>query len=324
MQGPWAANTRLQATELLGTGELTGPEDVDVDAQGRLYAGLEDGRIVRRLPNGNIETLAHTGGRPLGLHFDENGNLIIADAHRGLLLLRPSGALHVLTQSAGGRPIRFADDVVVASDGRIYFSDASVWPYEQHRLDLYEAKPYGRLLRYNPATQKTEVLLDGLYFANGVALSQQEDFILVNETSRYRITRYWLKGPKAGQHDIFLDNLPGFPDGIASDGRGNFWLALVSPRNASLDRAHHHPMFKNWVASLPESIQPKPAHYGLVARLDEQGNVQESLHDPQGQRLFIITSVQPVGNTLYFGSLNNNAIGRLMLPAVFPDAPVAP
>lgn len=69
----------------------------------------------------------------------------------------------------------------VARDGRIYFSDSSS-KYGDVAHDFLEHKPHGRLLRYDPHTAATEVLLSGLYMANGVALSQREDFVLVCES----------------------------------------------------------------------------------------------------------------------------------------------
>jgi sugar lactone lactonase YvrE len=78
---------------------------------------------------------------------------------------------------------RLANAVVEASDGSVYFSDASTkFENDKWVLDLLEAKPYGRLLKYDPITRKTTVLLDGLWFANGVALSPREDYIVICET----------------------------------------------------------------------------------------------------------------------------------------------
>ena len=87
-------------------------------------------------------------------------------------------------------------------------------------LDLLEGRPYGRFIVYDPSTNEAEVLLKDLYFPNGVALSSSEEFVLINETWRYRILRYWLKGQHAGQKEVFIDNLPGFPDGVSSNDKG--------------------------------------------------------------------------------------------------------
>jgi sugar lactone lactonase YvrE len=156
--------------------------------------------------------------------------------------------------------------------------------------------------------------LQNLYFANGVALSSKEDFVLVNETYRYRIVRYWLKGPRAGEHEVFIDNLPGFPDNISSTRRGTFWLALFTVRNPTVDALHPYPFLKAQLAKLPKSLWPKPKPYGLVLALDEEGRITRSLHDPTGQLLREITSAREYRGHLYLGSLHNDRIGRYALP----------
>lgn len=305
-------NDKLLKAELLGQGQITGPEDVDVDAQGRVYGGLADGRIVRIWPNGTVEDFANTGGRPLGMEFDDGGNLIVADAFKGLLSISSGGQIKVLTTEADGVPFGFTDDVDIAANGIIYFSDASSkWRQPDYELDLLESQPYGRLLSYDPQTRTTQVLLDGLYFANGVALSSAEDFVLVNETWRYRIMRYWIAGDRAGQHDVFIDNLPGFPDGISGNRQGTFWVALPSPRKDDVDFIHPFPRLKELVAALPKALRPQPPDYGFVIALDQNANIIASLHDVDGDHLREITSVEQADDWLYFGSLTNDRIGRM-------------
>ncbi|QIE89089.1 SMP-30/gluconolactonase/LRE family protein [Pseudomonas nitroreducens] len=312
MTGVMEPNDTLMKAELLAQGQIVGPEDTAVDSQGQVFAGLDDGRIVRIGDDGKAQTFVETGGRPLGLAFDQAGNLIVADAWKGLLQIDPQGKIRVLTDSADGVPFAFTDDLDIASDGRIYFSDASSRFHQpDYILDLLEARPHGRLLRYDPATGKTETLLKDLYFANGVALSQHEDFVLVNETYRYRITRYWLKGEKAGQHDVLIDNLPGLPDNLASDRSGTFWVALPSPRKADADVIQQMPWLKRQLTKLPRAVLPKPVPYGLVIQVNEKGEILRSLHDTSGQHLRMVTSAKPVNGVLYLGSLENDRIGRL-------------
>ena len=314
MSGVLAVNNDLQDAELLAQGKLDGPEDTAVDAQGRVYAGLHNGKIVRITADGTVATFADTQGRPLGMDFDKQGNLIVADAFKGLLSIDPQGQIRVLSSEAEGVHFRFTDALDIASDGRIYFTDASD-KFEQpdYLLDLLEARPHGRLLRYDPATGKTELLLKDLYFANGVALSANEDFVLVNETYRYRIARYWLKGEKAGQHDIFIDNLVGLPDNLQGDRAGTFWVALPTPRLADTDVLHRKPWAKALLAKLPRALWPKPQKYGLVLAINENGEIIRSLHDSSGEHLRMITSAKPVGDWLYLGSLNNDRIGKLKI-----------
>ncbi len=308
-------NDTLMKAELIAQGQIHGPEDTVMDSQGTLHAALHDGRIVQINAAGEVSDWVNTGGRPLGMDFDAQGNLIVADAWKGLLSITPQGEIRVLTQEANGTPFAFTDDLDIASDGKIYFSDASSkFNQPDYLLDLLEARPHGRLLMYNPADQSTTVLLDGLYFANGVALSQDEDFVLVNETYRYRITRYWLKGERMGESEVFIDNLPGLPDNLQGDRAGTFWVALPTPRKADADFLHRHPWLKNQLAKLPRAFWPKAEKYGFAIALNEQGEIIHSLHDTSGTHLRMITSVKPVGDDLYFGSLDNDRIGRLPNP----------
>jgi sugar lactone lactonase YvrE len=315
LKGVMAANKLLQKAELLALGQINGPEEVAVDSQGRVYGGTQDGKIMILTADGKLDTFADTLGRPLGMQFDQNENLIVCDADKGLLSIDPQGKITVLATSANGMPFKFTDALDISSDGIIYFTDASVkYGHKEYLYDLLESKPPGRLLSYNLGTGEIKLLLNDLYFANGVALSQQQDFVLVNETYRYRIVRYWLKGPKAGTHDIFIDNLPGFPDNISSNGEGTFWLALFTLRNDVLDSLHPYPFLKTQMSKLPKSLWPKPQPYGLVLALNEQGDITQSLHEPSGQHLKEITSAKERDGYLYLGSLHNDRIGKYKLP----------
>ena len=306
LEGRYAVNDLLSNVVGMGVNEGVGPEDVAIDAEGFLYAGFEDGRVVRfDAHGGRLGLLANTGGRPLGLDFAPNGNLIVADGYRGLLSIDPSGAVKTLATQADGIQFGFTDDVDVASDGRIYFTDASskFGPAMKARDDIMEHGGHGRLMRHDPTTGVTEILLDGLQFANGVALSRNEDFVLVNQTGSYSITRFWLTGDRAGTQDVFFDNLPGFPDGISSNGRGTFWVALYSPRNALLDAMSDKPLLRKVTFRLPDLLQPQPVHHGFVLGLDEGGDVTHNLQDTGPDAFAPITSAEQHGDTLYLGSL---------------------
>ncbi|MCP4867132.1 MAG: hypothetical protein GY898_00255 [Proteobacteria bacterium] len=89
---------------------LAQAEDVAVDAQGRVYGGTTDGRIVRVLPDGTVEDFAVTGGRALGLAWHPDGRLIAADCFKGLLAIAPDGTVEVLSTEADGVPFKFTDD----------------------------------------------------------------------------------------------------------------------------------------------------------------------------------------------------------------------
>ena len=263
----------------------------------------------------NGDLITNTEGRPLGLDMAPDGTLVVADGYRGLLRVNPaSGGLTVLTDQANGVPFGFTDDVDVASDGVIYFTDASskFGPAMKARDDIMEHGGHGRFLKYDPESATTTVLMEGLQFANGVALSENEDFVLVTQTGSYNVLRYWLKGDKAGSHDVFFDNLPGIPDGISGNGRGTFWLALFAPRNAALDAMSDKPLLRKVVFRLPQFMQPQPARHGFVLGLDESGAVTANLQHLGEDAFAPVTSAEQAGERLYLGSLTRDSF------AVYP------
>jgi sugar lactone lactonase YvrE len=315
LEGPYALNTKLTETERLADGAGLAPEDVAVDAEGRVYGGVDDGRILRVTPGGAPETFANTGGRPAGLRFDAAGNLLVCDCNRGLLSIDPAGTVRLLSDEAGGVRIRFADDLDIAADGTVYFSDASThFGFRDFVLDVIEHRPNGRLLAYDPKTGATRVVLDGLYFANGIAVSDDQTYVLVCESNTYSVRRVWLAGPKAGQSETWIDGLPGFPDGILSNGHGLYWLAISAPRDRLLDTLLPHPFLRKILARLPRFALPAPKRQGLVLGLDAGAHIVQNLQDPTGSRFANVTNVVERDGWLYLGSLSERAMGRVRVP----------
>ena len=316
LTGQYQQNTRLAPVQKLSLGDGHKPEDVALDAEGKIYAGFEDGRIMVLQSDGTQpRVFANTGGRPLGLAFDRTGNLIVADAIKGLLSVNKSGEVRVLAVEADGVKFGCLNDLDVGADGTIYFTEASnKFPMSQFANDLLEHQPNGRLLALDPQAQKPRTLLRGIYFANGVAVSPDQSFVLVAETGKYRVRRFWLNGPKLGQDDIFIDNLPGFPDGISSNGRDRFWLALPTPRLAIVDRMLPHPFLRKVVARLPKFLQPAPQRYSFVVSLDQTGHVIDNLQNGSADCFSEISNVLEHNHTLYFGSIGEDTVGRFPLP----------
>ena len=260
---------------------------------------------------------SNTKGRPLGMAFDTEGNLIIADAIQGLISIDMNGTINTLSRisNSDNIPLNFVDDLDIASDGKVYFSDASSkYGYGSDRLELFEHTPNGRLLVFDPITQKTTTLLSGLYFANGVALSSDESFVLVNETLMYRIQKYWLKGDKAGTSEIFIENLPGFPDNVSSNEEGIFWVALFNPRNNFVEMSSNKPFLRKIVLRLPELLQPQPVNHSFVLGLNEDGKVVHNLQYQANEAYSPITSVKQYNDILYFGSLTHPGWGKIEVP----------
>lgn len=307
--GPYALNHDLVASRRLLDGFGIGPEDVAFDTTGNLYTGLHDGTIARLpLVGGDATVFAETGGRPLGMAFDDRGRLIVADAFRGLLAVWPDGTISILATGADGVLFGFADDLDIAPDGTVYMSDASTkFGYGADVLDLMEHGGRGRLVAYDPTTGSTEVVMDGLQFANGVTVAPDGSFVLVAETGAYRIRRLWLEGPAAGTSDVFVDNLPGFPDNINFTDRDTVWVALPSPRLTVADALAPRPFLRKVIMRLPEALQPAPIRHGLVVELNRSGQPLRSLHDPSGD-VALVTSVMERDAQLYLGSYKESSL----------------
>jgi sugar lactone lactonase YvrE len=306
-------NAALAKVERVGSG-LPGPEGLALDAGGRIHAGLKDGRIVRIGRDGSAETIANTGGRPLGMQFDASGRLIVCDAVKGLLAIAPGGEISVLATEHAGRRFGFADDLDIARDGTVYFSDATDrFGVHDFRKDALEHRPNGRLLAWHP-DGRTELVRDGLYFANGVALSSDESFVLVSETWEYRLTRVWLTGDKRGSSEPFV-TLPGFPDNVTRSPRGDlFWVALFAPRAPDLDAMADKPFLRKLVARLPAFLQPAPARHAYVLAIDARGAVIHDLQDTSRDSYSPITSALEHDGKLYLGSLWRDQIGLIDAP----------
>ncbi len=294
-----------------------GPEDVVVLPDGHLVTGTDDGAIWRVDPvSGTVERIADAGGRPLGMHADADGSLLICVAGRGILRLAAPGAeLEVVVGELDGVPIAFPSNVIRDDDGTIYFSISSRrWPFEEWMTDILEHSGSGQLVRRDPDGH-LEVLVDGLQFANGVVLAPDRSCLLVAETGSYRITRYWLTGPRAGTTDYLVENLPGSPDNMLLGSDGLVWVGIVSPRNPLLDKLFGLPgIGRRVVDALPDILTPAPVRSVWVLAFDFDGTV---VHDLQrdGTDYALVTAVAEHNGTLYLGSLSEPAIAVTSVPA---------
>ncbi|KAJ8510095.1 hypothetical protein OPV22_000529 [Ensete ventricosum] len=317
-------NNLLQRAEKLGEGRLQGPEDVYVDGDGTLYTASRDGWIKRmHAANRSWEDWRLVGGSSLlGLTLSVSGDdVLICDADKGLLKVGKEEVV-VLASEVNGSKIRFADDVIEASDGSgVYFSDASTrFGLHEYFLDLLEARPNGRLLKFDPSTKETTVVLADLAFPNGVALSSDQDFLVVCETWRFRCLKHWLKGKKTGETEVFIDNLPGGPDNIKLAPDGSFWIAVLQFRSKGMDLLHRSPTAKKVVAAFPKVVKALQTRGigGMVMNVGSDGKIRRVLDDSDGKVMSFVTSAMEFQGYLYVGSLHSNFVGKFDLRSDHP------
>lgn len=315
---PFGPDDRLAAARAIDLGQHEGPEDMSRGVDGQFYATVKDGFVLRIDTQGDVHEFAKVGGRPLGIETAADGSLLVANAYLGLQRVSTGGTVETLLAAFDGAPLVYADDLAIANDGTVYFSEASTkhgaastgGSYEASLRDIIEHGGHGRVIAYDPASGEAEVIVDGLQFANGVAISDDQEYLLIAETGSYRILRHWLRGPAAGSTEVILDNLPGFPDNINNGLNGRFWIGLVAPRNKSLDALSGSPFLRKVVQRLPAVMRPRAMPSSHVIAITGEGDVLMNLQDPAA-RFASLTGVLETRDSLYLTSLFGSQLGVL-------------
>lgn len=295
-----------------------GAEDVVVATSGpdagSVFTGTEDGSIFRVSPDGaRVDLVAQTGGRPLGIEHAEDGRLLVCDARRGLLWVDPaSGGVELITAEVEGTAMVFCNNAAIAPDGTIWWSDSSTrFGIDRWKDDFVQNTRTGRLLRRAPDGTVT-VVLDGLAFANGVALSAAGDFVAVAETGARTVVRHWITGERAGTRDLLARDLPGYPDNIARGSDGLIWVTIASPTDPLVERLQTGPtVLRRLATRLPEALQPKPKQTVRVVAYDDRGTLVHDLDlrpEEHGASYHMVTGVREHEGRVWLGSLHEPAI----------------
>jgi ribose transport system permease protein len=327
----FAMNDRLGGSEIIGLRDVEGPEDVVLDHDDNLYTGTRHGTIVRFLaPDyAKSEVFARIGGHPLGLVFAPNGDLLTCVGGMGVYRVSPKGDVSKVTDETNrswlsiidDSRLRLPDDLDIAPDGRIFFSEATIrYEMSEWAVDGLEGRSNGRLICFDPKTGKTQTVLRGLMFPNGITICRDGQSLLFAETWACRINRYWFDGPNKGKREVFVDNLPGYPDNLNRGSEGTFWIALLGMRTKTFDLAMRKPGFRRRVAKrlAPDEWLFPNINRGCVVRVSETGEVLDVLWDKQGQNHPSITSTCEHKGWLYLGGVSNNRIGRVRIEGADP------
>jgi sugar lactone lactonase YvrE len=297
-----------------------GAEDVLIDRSGSIVSGLTNGDVVRVNANGCV-VLGNTGGRPLGVEEFADGSLLVCDHDRGLLHLDvATGQVKVLLDEFEGRHVHFCSNAVICANETLYVttsSDSATW--EDFREDVIAHATSGRLIRVLPDGQLT-VLRENLAFANGIVLAPDESYLLVAETIRYRILKYWLKGPLAGQVAEFVSGMPGFPDNLSLSESGLVWVALPAPRVPLLDfLLPRHPLLRQVLRRVPQRLQPQPERIVHLQAYDLDGQLVHDIKTKHPHFSFV-TAVAERNGTVWLASVHHDVLGRIDLPSKLKSA----
>lgn len=329
---PYAVNNKLAGVELIGLGEVEGPEDVIFDRNDNLYTGERHGAIIRFLAPDykKWEVFARIGGHPLGMAFDKDDNLYSCVGGMGLYRVTPAGKVELATDETNrtrfsvidDSRLRLADDCDIAPDGKVYFSEATV-RYELHAwaVDCLESSGNGRIICYDPVRNVTRTVLRNLIFPNGVCVAHDGQSIIFAESWGPRIRRYWIDGPNKGRLETVIDNMPGYPDNINRASDGTYWCALMGVRTPALDISLRMPGFRRRMARrLPQDEWLFPnINTGCVIKFNDQGEVLDVYWDEFALNHPMITSMREHKGHLYMGGVSNNRIGRIAIPGADPN-----
>ena len=183
-------------------------------------------------------------------------------------------------------------------------------------LDGIQMGKSGRLLRYNPINGKVDILVAGIYFANGIAVTKDENMVVFAESFAARIMKYNLSGDRKGMLEVVADKLPGVPDGVdCSDTSGKCYAVIPSAKPSIMNVINALPPFldvhfRTFLMMLPRSLAPEPKRIGCVVEVDPaKGKLLNVFLDPKGDDIADLHGVTVNNQKLYLGSLYNDYVG---------------
>ena len=319
---------------------ISRPDDMEVDSDGNLY--ISTGNHIIKLHGEGLKekvVFAELEGLAGGLSFHPDGSLMVCVGGEGLALVGKEGGMEKRLDVAENGAIRCANTAVAAPDGRVYIADGTAYhePQEWY-FDLMEKRTAGRLIRYDPEKSKAEVLLSGLSFPYGVAVSHDGGSLLLTESWNHTVSRYPLNDIRPETRDILISNLPGYPGRIVPASDGGYWMSLFAMRTHLVEFVLCEDKYREemmqtidpayWIrpalSSGEDFLEPlqaghaktlgimkpwaPPRSYGLITKLDEEYEIKGSLHCRVDGKRHGITGVRERGGELYAVSKGNSLI----------------
>ncbi len=321
MDGALSPNDRLD--DCLPIGEpLPGADDVVAGHDGEVYVSA--GNQVLKLSGdkfGGRDVVVTFDGAAGGLALHPDGRLLVCVAGRGLTVIDPARPQPQWLEAADGQALTGLTGVIAAANGAIFMVEGSMGrkPDDWCR-DLLEKNHCGRLVRCEANLRGAAVLLRDLYYPYGVALSADQQHLWWTESWIHRVSRAAISGTKIATPESVLRNMPGYPARLHPDNAGGFYIGLFGLRTHLVEFVLKEDDFRqemlatippnHWIApalsSGDDCLEPMqigsvkalgiqkpwapPRSYGLLAHIDEQGDVIESFHSRVGGRYHGITA----------------------------------
>lgn len=293
------------------------PDDMAFDADGVLHVSVGN-RVLRRNLSAKWEEVTTLPGAVGGLAFLFDGRLLACVAGQGLALVSADETTWL--RAAGGQSLGCLTSIAVAQDGTVYLTQGSCQTEPTDWvIDLMQQNTSGLLIRYDPESDTADLLARNLAYPAGVTVTPDDQHIVYSESWAHTLTMCDRNG-KAPQK--LVRNFPGYPSRLIADRQGGYWVCLFSARThlvelvlsdtdfrtsmmAEIDPAHWIAPSLRATGSYKEPLQgggikklgvvkawAPPRSYGLVVRINSEGDIMESLHSRVGGTCHGVTSVQ--------------------------------
>ena len=264
----------------LGAG-LAHSEAILVDRGSLVYGCTPAGFLYRVAPDGQVETVATLpeGSIPNGFAMDVRGSIFYCClGKRGVMRISPGGAVSMFAERAGTTAINTPNFCSFDAEGNLYVSISSVAAEDFAGLerDLMTPHPTGALVRIRPDGD-AELVAEGLFFANGTAISPAEDAIFVLQSATRDCVRLPIaKDGTVGKAEIFSRDFPSIPDGMAFDVEGRLYVTGVGHKAT--------PGYQGVMAD----FGMMPANQ--ILRIDRDGGWDMLIEDPESRSLVAPTN----------------------------------
>jgi gluconolactonase len=213
-----------------------------------LFSDIHNNKRMKFTPGAGVTLFSEPTNRANGLTRDAQGRLVACEHDsRRVTRQEHDGSLTVIANSFQGRQLNRPNDVVVKSDGCIYFTDPWTSPNAPEQWDL----TFSGVYRITPDLGTLSLLIGDFIVPNGLAFSPDESVLYINDSRRGHIRAFDLmpNGMLAKQTDrVFVDLRgaePGVPDGMKVDSEGNVYCGgaggiwIMDPTGKKLGRIVH-------------------------------------------------------------------------------------